>query len=45
MTYIVSCSECNIRDEIEDPEEVLELQERHQAEYGDRHILEFHLVH
>lgn len=45
MRYIVSCSECELRDEIEDSGEVLELQEQHQAKYGSNHILEFHLVH
>lgn len=45
MTYIVSCSECTLRDEIGDSEAVLELQEHHRAKYGPSHILEFHLVH
>lgn len=45
MTYIVSRSECALRDEIEDSEEVLERQEQHRAKYGFNHVLEFHLVH
>lgn len=45
MTYIVTCSACTVRREIEASEDVLKFQEEHRAKYGKHHILEFELVH
>lgn len=45
MTYIVTCSECVFQYEMEEVEDVLDFQEEHRAEYGERHILEFQMIH
>lgn len=41
MTFRVSCTLCGLERSMDDVREILELQEAHQAEYHDRHVLEF----
>lgn len=45
VTYIVTCPECSFRHEIGDLDDVFDFQEEHRAERGERHVLEFVLVH
>ena len=41
MTYIVTCTLCEFQREIDELEAVFEFRDTHQANYGDKHIIEF----
>lgn len=44
MPYTVTCVQCEIEREIRELEAVLDFQDRHKAEYGERHQLEYELI-
>lgn len=45
VTYEVSCTHCDLDQEMEDVDAVLDLEDEHQARHGESHVLEFELVH
>lgn len=44
MVYLVSCTACDLEDEIETLEDVLNRQESHEAKFGSDHFVEFELL-
>lgn len=41
MTYYVSCSKCELERQIEEFETIIALEEQHNEQYDDYHVLEF----